>query len=286
MTLGAINTVVAGLIAPPFALASGWWIFLIFIVVTVFVVAFGYYTVWGSGISQRPYRRAGEPPESPSELAHDITQEVDLWERGTDSGRRRPPPAVRDPIDPAVADALAEWRRAPASQPRLIPPVGPEDHVEGPADAMTVAIYVDVTSAPSRNAIRLLRSLARQRPLRVAVRHLPLADVHALALPAAEALEAAAAQGRFFELLDRLSDANVPDEEALLEAACDTVEDGDRLREEVDAGRYRARIIEQIRQAAASGARVVPEIYIDGEHYDGGLRVDPLTKALDSARQA
>lgn len=273
-----------GLTAPPFALASGWWIFLIFIVATVFVIALGYYTVWGSGISQRPYRRPGEPPEAPSELAHDITQEVGLWERGTDSGRRRPPPAIRDPIDPVVADALTEWRRAPASQPRLTPPIGPEDHVDGPADAPTVTIYVDVTSAPTRNAVRLLTALARQRPLRVAVRHLPLADVHALALSAAEALEAAAAQGRFFELLDRLSNANLPDEDALLEAASGTVEDGDRLREEVEAGRYRPRIVEQIRQAAASGARVVPEIYIDGEHYGGGLRVDPLTKALDTAR--
>ena len=53
----------------PLALAGGWWIFLIFVVATVFVVAFGYYTVRGSGIHQRPYRRPGEAPESPSELA-------------------------------------------------------------------------------------------------------------------------------------------------------------------------------------------------------------------------
>jgi len=267
----------------PLALAGGWWIFLIFIVVTVFVVAFGYYTVWGSGISQRPYRRPGEPPESPSELAHDITQEVANWERGTDSGRNRPPPAIQEPIDPGVAEALREWRRAPVSQPRLDPEVGPEDHARGPTDATSAVIYVDLASGPSRNAVRLLNGFAGQRPLRVAVRQLPLADVHALALTAAEALEAAAAQGAFFQLLDRLAEANVPDQDALLRTASECVPDPGRLREEVGAGRYRARVVEQIRQATSSGARGVPEIYIDGEHYDGALRVDPLTQALNAA---
>jgi protein-disulfide isomerase len=146
---------------------------------------------------------------------------------------------------------------------------------------MVVTVYVDVTSGPSRNAVRLLTSLARQRPLRLAVRHLPLADVHPLALPASEALEAAGAQGKFFELLDRLSDANLPDEEALLTAASGCVADDERLREEVRAGHYRSRIVDQIRQATSSGARGVPEIYIDGEHYGGGVTVDPLTRALD-----
>jgi hypothetical protein len=271
----------------PLALAGGWWIFLIFIVAFVFVIAFGYYTLRGSGISQTPYRRAGGPPESPSELAHDITQEVGNWERGTDSGRRRGrPPAIRDPTDPAVAEALRQWRSAPASPPRLVPPVGLEDHVRGPDGGIDVAVYVDLISAPSRNAIRLLTELGGQRQLRLAVRHLPLADVHSLALTAAEALEAADAQGCFFEVLDRLAEAGLADEQALLVTACGYVSDPERLREEVAAGRYRPRVVEQIKQATESGARVVPEIYIDGGHYDGALRVDPLTKALNTAGSA
>jgi 2-hydroxychromene-2-carboxylate isomerase len=267
----------------PLALAGGWWIFLIFVVVFLFVIAFGYYTVRGSGISQTPYRRSGGPPESPSEIAHDVTQDVRHWERGTDSGSRRPPPSIQEPIDPAVAEALREWRNAPASEPRLAPDLGPDDHVRGQAGATTAAIYVDLASAPSRNAVRLLNTFAAQRPLRVAVRHLPLADVHALALTAAEALEAAGAQGKFFELLDRLAEASVPDEDALLGTASECVADPERLRQEVGAGRYRARVVEQIRQATASGAKGVPEIYIDHEHYSGALRVDPLAQALNAA---
>lgn len=265
----------------PLALVTGWWIFLIVVVVSVLAVAYGYYTVWGSGISQTPYRDPTGPPESPSEIAHDITQDVRNWERGTDSGRRGPPPAIQDPIDPAVADALRQWRAGSAQDARLTPPPGAEDHARGPDDAPAVAMYVDLSAAPSRNAVRLITALAGRRPLHLVVRHLPLADVHALALPTAEALEAADAQGRFFDALDRLADAGVADEEAMLTAVCGCVPDPDRLRAEVADGRHRARVVEDIRRATASGARVVPEIFIDGAHYDGALRVDPLTKALD-----
>jgi hypothetical protein len=77
----------------PFALAGGAWIFLGFVGVFLFAVIFGYYTIRGSGISKTPFRREGGPPESPSEVAHDITQNVRNWERGTvrHPGRHRPP---------------------------------------------------------------------------------------------------------------------------------------------------------------------------------------------------
>jgi protein-disulfide isomerase len=116
--------------------------------------------------------------------------------------------------------------------------------------------------------------------LRVAVRHLPLADVHVLGLPAAEALEAAGAQGMFFELLDRLVSAPVDNEEELLTIAAGCVADPGRLREEVQAGRYRDTIVRHINEATASGAHVVPELYIDGEHYGGELKTDALARAL------
>lgn len=73
----------ATLQAPPLALAGGSLIFLVFLVVFFLVVAYGYYTVKGSGISMTPYRRDDGPPESPDSLSHDITQDVRNWERGT-----------------------------------------------------------------------------------------------------------------------------------------------------------------------------------------------------------
>ena len=197
----------------PVALAGGTWIFIVVVVALFFVVVFGYYTRSGSGISQRPYRRPGEPPEAPSELAHDSTTDVRNWERGTEGHHRRPRPGDEQVLDAQVAEALAAWRAAQRqSAPRLEPPIGSGDRVRGSGGAPIVAIYIDVSSEPCRSAYRLLLEFVEPGRVRVAVRQLPLADVHELSLPAAEALEAAAAQGKFFELLDDLAASGVKDE--------------------------------------------------------------------------
>ena len=266
---------------PPFALAGGWWIFLIFLFVGLFAVIFGYYTVRGSGINLRPYRRAGGPPESPPQIGHDITTDVRNWERGTEGHHRRyRPAATHTPLDPAVAEALNEWRRSDR-RPRLDPPIGLADHVRGPEGAQTVTLYVDLAAEPCRSAIGLVKRLSQGRPVRMAIRHLPLADVHAVALPAAEALEAAAAQGRLFETLDVLARAGFGSDAELLEWVAQSVPDPDRLRNDVTDGRFRSTVVEHIRQATASGVHGVPEVFIDGNHYGGALTRDSLGAALE-----
>jgi Thioredoxin len=268
--------------APPLALAGGSLVFVIFVIVLLFAVVFGYYTRRGSGISQTPYRRADGPPESPSELAHDTTQDVRNWERGTGgSHRRHRPPAAREPDEPEVAQALREWRHGTSSVVHLDPPVSAADHVYGDGPGCTVAIYVDLATAPCRSAWQLLTRLAEQRPICIAVRHLPLADVHELSLPAAEALEAAGAQGEFFALLDLLAHTGLSNKANLLATAGRLVADPERLRLEISNGRHRDKVVEHIHQATASGAHAIPAVYINAAPYDGLLDVDGLTSALD-----
>jgi hypothetical protein len=270
------------MIAFAFALAGGAWIFLAVIVALFFVFAYSYYTRRGSGISQTPYRNPGGPPESPSELAHDTTQDVRNWQRGTGGHSRRYETAGRVATDPAIAQALADWRARAGTMPHLDPPIGPTDRARGPAEAPAVVIYVDISNEPCRSAYRLLSRFVDSRRIRLAVRQLPLADVHALALPAAEALEAAAAQGRFFELLDAYATSASRDEDDLLQRAERHVPDPRRLRDEVHAGRHRASVIEQIRQAMASGVPAVPDVFIDGTHYRGPFTNDDVDRALRS----
>jgi protein-disulfide isomerase len=245
-----------------------------------FILAYGYYTRSGSGISQTPYRRPDGPPESPSELAHDTTQTLQNWQRGTEGHDRSHRRQAHRPTEPAVAQALAEWRAGSGTARRLDPPVGSTDPVRGPEGAPTVVVWIDVADEPCRSAYRLLSELADSQRIRLAVRQLPMADVHPLSLPAAEALEAAAAQGQFFELLDDFMTAAVKDENEVLERAANHVPDPDRLREDVLAGRYRASVVKQIRQATASGAAAVPDVYINGAYYDGPIRRDDLARAL------
>lgn len=267
-------------IVVPFALAGGSVIFIVVVVAVFFAVVFGYYTRRGSGISQTPYRRPGGPPESPSELAHDTTQEVRNWERGTAGHHQRNRPAGGPRPPESVAQALEDWRAGSSMAPVLDPPIGSEDHVRGPERAPVLAVYLDVSSEPCRSAYQLLSKLADEQQIRLAVRQLPLADVHVLSLPAAEALEAAAAQDKFFELLDGLANSPAKDEPELIDLATRSVPDPDRLQQEVRAGRYQASVVEQICQATASGAHTVPAIYINGRYYDGPIRRDDLDRTL------
>lgn len=274
---------IVGLAPLPMALAGGSLIFVIVVVVIFFAIAFGYYTVRGSGVSLTPYRRAGGPPESPPQVGHDITTNVRNWTRGTEGHHaRHRPPATREPVDPAVADALREWRAGSETVPHLEPPPAAGDHLMGPPTAPVVAVYLDLASAPCRAAWQLLMRLAAARPARLLVRHLPLADVHPLALGAAETLEAASEQGRFFDLLDVLAERPAADETALLDIAGRVVHDPVRLRAEVEQGVYHARVVEDIREATASGVQVIPEFFIEGRHYAGLVRFDELRRAVDA----
>lgn len=281
MELGGVALSSAAIPTPPFALAGGWWIFLIFVFVFLFAVTFGYYTVRGSGINLRPYRRAGGPSETPPQVGHDITTDVRNWERGTEGHHRRyRPTATRTPLDPDVAEALDEWRRSERS-PRLDPPIGAADHVRGPEGAQTVTLYLDMAAEPCRSAVRLVGEIGQQHPVRLAIRHLPLADVHQLALPAAEALEAAADQGRFFEALGLLVEGVASSDEAMVERIAASAPDPNRLRADVKDGRFRSAVIRHIREATASGVRGVPEVFIEGKHYGGALTRDSLAAALE-----
>lgn len=273
----------AAVIALPFAVAGGTWIFVGVLVALFFILVFGYYTRTGSGISQTPYRRPDGPPESPSELAHDITQDVQRWQRGTEGHHRRRAD-TRQPTDPALAQALAEWRAQRGATRQLATPVSTEDRVRGPADEPTVVIWIDAANGPCRSAYRLLSGFVDRAEIRLAVRQLPLADVHRLALPAAEALEAAATQGRFFTVLDEFAAGFPNDEPGVVDLAAGCVPDGDRLREEVNAGVHRQAVIVQVGAATASGVPTVPAVYINGDYYDGRIGRDDVERALIASR--
>ncbi len=84
------------LIQIPFAMTrlDAGFIFGGFLVAWFFVVAYSYYTREGSAINQHPYadldHNSGH--ETPSELGHDVTQDVRNWDRGVGRHRRRRPP--------------------------------------------------------------------------------------------------------------------------------------------------------------------------------------------------
>ena len=89
---------------------------------------------------------------------------------------------------------------------RLAVPVNERDHVRGPANApVTVVNYGDYECPGCQKRHQSTEKMARDLmdKFRLVVRHFPLVNVHPHALRAAEAAEAAAAQGKFWEM-DRL----------------------------------------------------------------------------------
>jgi hypothetical protein len=92
--------------------------------------------------------------------------------------------------------------------------------------------------------------------------------------------EAAAAQGQFFAPLEGLAGGGFADEAGVLDVAALSVPDRDRLRAEVRSGRYREKVLQGLHEAITSGAHIVPEVFINGDHYQGELKRDPLSAAL------
>src|SRR5690242_15272210 len=92
------------------------------------------------------------------------------------------------------------------STPQLTLPVGERDHILGDSDAaVTVVEYGDFECPHCGRAHIILKELrALESRFRLVFRHFPLTAIHPHAEPAAEASEAAGAQGQFWEMHDLL----------------------------------------------------------------------------------
>jgi protein-disulfide isomerase len=151
-----------------------------------------------------------------------------------------------------------------------VPPIGPDDHVRGPADARAVIVYGDY-ECPFCAALEVrLRAL----PLRMAFRHFPVRASHPRAQAAAQAAEAAAAQGAFWEMHDLLFDDQGRLEDPHL------WERAERLGIDLarfDADRRSAAVAERVRADFVGGVRAgvvtTPTVFEEGERYSGRTAV-------------
>jgi protein-disulfide isomerase len=116
-------------------------------------------------------------------------------------------------------------------------------------------------------------------------RHLPLNDVHVNAQLAAEASEAAADQGAFWELHDLLldhQDALRPDD--LIAYALQLGLDVERFSDDLRMHSGAARIAEDVDSADLSGVSGTPTFFINGQRHYGAYDVATLTSAVRTAR--
>jgi Na+/H+ antiporter NhaA/protein-disulfide isomerase len=170
----------------------------------------------------------------------------------------------------------------------LAVPVDPgRDHVRGPADAaVTLVEYGDFECPYCGLAEQAVRDLlADVGDLRYVWRHLPLTDVHPEAEQAAEASEAAAKQGAFWEMHDTLlshQDAlRVPD---LVGYAGELGLDVGRFEEGLRHHAGATRIAEDVDGADLSSVSGTPTFFINGRRHYGAYDLDSLKAAVKLAR--
>ncbi len=223
---------------------------------------------------------------------------VDLAFADDEGGRRLGDEARVGVLVASVLAALLGWalfrvadRRRPPGTARAVlldPPVDPaRDHVRGPVDApLTLVEYGDFECpfcGRATGAVDEVRERFGDR-LRYVFRHVPLVDTHPHARLAAEAAEAAAAQGRFWEMHDRLfagQDHLLPSD--LLEHAAAIGLDVSRFARDLGAGRYARRVQEDVESAETSGVEGTPTFFVGGRRHTGPSDADSLAAALLAA---
>ena len=117
--------------------------------------------------------------------------------------------------------------------------------------------------------------------LKFAFRHLPLHEVHPDAQRAAEASEAAAAQGRFWEMHDALySGGDHFSLDELTDVAKRLGLDVERFRAELIDGVYTARVSRDDAGARTEGIAATPAFIVNGRHHTGSFDAGSLVDAL------
>ena len=169
----------------------------------------------------------------------------------------------------------------------LTAPVGARDHVAGPANApVTLVEYGDFECPSCRKAWPMVKQLQHRLGdrFRFVFRNFPLTKLHPNAEHAAEAAEAAAAQGAYWQMHDRLFERQFAlENDNLIEYASELGLDADRFRVELEGGTYRQRVKEDVSSGILSGVNGTPTFFINGERYDGPHGTEPLFQALQAA---
>jgi protein-disulfide isomerase len=170
----------------------------------------------------------------------------------------------------------------------LTEPVSPaRDHIKGPVDAaVSLVEYGDYECPFCGAAHQIVNAIQEQMgdELQFVYRHFPLTTVHPHAEQAAEAAEAAGAQGRFWAMHDVLFEnqqrLDQPYLHTYAEALGLDVNQFDReLIEHVHAGRVREGFLSGVR----SGVNGTPTFYINGVRHDGSYEYPVLLAALQAA---
>jgi protein-disulfide isomerase len=169
----------------------------------------------------------------------------------------------------------------------LAVPVNQTDHILGPASAkVTLVEYGDFECPSCGQAYPAVGMLLKhfEGRMRFVFRHFPLREVHPHAELAAEAAEAAGAQGKFWEMHRLLFEHQSHLKAKSLREYAEKLElDLTRYDFEMKDQVYLQRVQEHIAGGIQSGIRSTPTFYINGELHDTSFGFQQLQGAIDAA---
>ena len=173
---------------------------------------------------------------------------------------------------------------------RLLSPDEATDHIAGPPSAQITLVEYGDFECPScvqaQGAVQMMRSHFGDR-MRFVYRHFPLRELHPHAELAAEAAEAAGAQGRFWPMHDLLfSHSQQLKEKHLLGYAAQLELDIPRFQNEISDHVYLQRVQEHMQGGRHLGVRSMPAFYLNGVFVDVSFGAQHLHDAIDKALRA
>jgi protein-disulfide isomerase len=172
---------------------------------------------------------------------------------------------------------------------QLTPPVQSFDHRLGPEHAAVTVVEFGDFECPNCKqaapAVKLLLERFEER-VRFVYRHFPLTEVHPHALLAAQAAEAAGAQGKFWPMYDLLFENQTHLKAQHLHSYAERLGmDMARYTAEMDDEIYLQRVREHMESARQSGARATPSFFVNGRIRDVSFGLRALFDAVEEALQ-
>jgi protein-disulfide isomerase len=165
-------------------------------------------------------------------------------------------------------------------------PIHAGDRTRGAEDApAALVMYGDYECPYTRAAYRVVQKLLAGEPdeLRFVFRHFPLTSIHPHAQQAAEAAEAAGAQGKFWEMHDALfAHQHALEEADLLRYAQDLTLDTEQFEREVTGHSHAQRIVWDVESGLASDVQGTPTLFLNGELLTEGYDEATLRAAIAS----
>jgi len=169
----------------------------------------------------------------------------------------------------------------------LKPPVGPDDHTQGPLDAPIVLVeYGDYECPYCGEAYPELKAVQKAMgdSLCFVFRNFPLSQAHPHAARAAEFAEAAATIGRFWEMHDVLYENQTAlDDRSLIGYATQLGFD-QALIESALRGDFSTRVRRDFASGVRSGVNGTPSLFVNGRRYDGPRDADSLIDLFERGR--